>query len=429
MIYGPLGSRYRIGALGSSVRRTSAATTPLWLAGGISSSDCISAYQAKGAASYVASKSNLANPGTYDLTDGATYPAWAAGTGWTFTAANNQRLVIGGGTGPTLKPFTLVAGINRSTDAAARSLIGSSAVNGIQIRLGADHKLAMLKEGVGAIVTGSLAVPAALAVISLYYSAAGVYGIYVNSALDSSSTNNQTITSDSDLIGTVLTGAQSWGGVITALFTYSTVINEFQIVKVSNSIEFINNGTYANLAIFDGNSMTDSSYPATTLASLTGTWYTRNFGVSGQTTPKMTSDAVTQIDPYYDSRVSNNVVVAWEGTNDLKLGATATTAYNNLVAYCQARQAAGFKVVILTILPRSDSGTPADFNTSRATVNTNIKNNYASFADVVADVAANTDIGEDGDSDNTTYYSDKVHLTTAGYNIVAGIVATAIQTL
>lgn len=406
--------------------------TSWWLEGGISSTNCLAAYKAKGAVSYAVSKGNLARPGTYDLTDGSVYPAWAADTGWTFTAANNQRLVIGGGTGPTLKPFTLVAGINRSTDAAARSLIGSSAVNGIQIRLGADHKLAMLKEGVVAIVTGSLVVPAALAVISLYYSAAGVYGIYVNSVLDSSSTNDQTITSDSDLIGTVLTGAQSWGGVVTALALYDTVLTASQNVKVANSIHYINTGAYANQVIFDGNSMTDgstSSYPATTVAALTGTWYSRNFGVSGQTTTQMISDGVSQIDPFYDSRVTNNVLVAWETTNELKLGVSATDAYNNLVAYCRARKNAGFKVVVPTILPRSESGTPEDFNTKRATVNTNIRNNYASFATAIADVAANTDIGEDGDSENATYYADKVHMTTAGYNIVAGIVATAINSL
>ena len=44
---------------------------------------CVAAYQPKGAASYAASKINLANPGTYNATEGVA-PAWAAGTGWTF---------------------------------------------------------------------------------------------------------------------------------------------------------------------------------------------------------------------------------------------------------------------------------------------------------------------------------------------------------
>jgi hypothetical protein len=55
---------------------------PWYLAGGIPEANCIGAYQAIGAASYAASKVNLANPGTYDLTDPAGDVAFAAATGW-----------------------------------------------------------------------------------------------------------------------------------------------------------------------------------------------------------------------------------------------------------------------------------------------------------------------------------------------------------
>jgi len=51
------------------------------------------AYQPKGAASYAASKINLANPGTYDAVEGAA-PAWASGTGWIF-GTNNRYLLTG----------------------------------------------------------------------------------------------------------------------------------------------------------------------------------------------------------------------------------------------------------------------------------------------------------------------------------------------
>lgn len=82
-------------SLGLSVARQAgvvAASSDWWLAGGISSDDCIFAYQPKGAASYSASLSNLNNPGTGDATEGAA-PDWAASTGWTFTAANSDRLI------------------------------------------------------------------------------------------------------------------------------------------------------------------------------------------------------------------------------------------------------------------------------------------------------------------------------------------------
>lgn len=62
---------------------------PWWLAGGIPSSACVVAYAPKGASDYTASKVNLANPGTYNATDGTSYPTWAVDTGWTFNGVNN----------------------------------------------------------------------------------------------------------------------------------------------------------------------------------------------------------------------------------------------------------------------------------------------------------------------------------------------------
>lgn len=185
-----------------------------------------------------------------------------------------------------------------------------------------------------------------------------------------------------------------------------------------------------NLIVFDGNSMTDdatSSYPSGTIAALAGLWDTYNFGVSGQTTIEMLADAETQIDPLYNATLGKNIVVCWEGTNDIKLGATKEDAYARLVQYCQARQAAGYQVVICTIVDRQQVGQPADFATSRAYVNTQIGSNWQTFADALADLWADTRLQ---DATDTTYFNvDKVHLTAAGYAIVAEIVVTAIESL
>lgn len=56
-----------------------------WLSGGIAAANCIAAYQPKGAASYAASKVNLANPGTYDAYEGIA-PDWSTAAGWDFGA-------------------------------------------------------------------------------------------------------------------------------------------------------------------------------------------------------------------------------------------------------------------------------------------------------------------------------------------------------
>ena len=64
-----------------TVAKPEAANVPWWLTGGISSTDCVAAYQPKGAADYAASKVNLANPGTYNATEGVE-PDWSAANGW-----------------------------------------------------------------------------------------------------------------------------------------------------------------------------------------------------------------------------------------------------------------------------------------------------------------------------------------------------------
>jgi len=52
--------------------------------------DCVGAYQAKSAATYLASLVNLANPGTNDLVEGNGAVPWAGGTGWGFVTAAAQ---------------------------------------------------------------------------------------------------------------------------------------------------------------------------------------------------------------------------------------------------------------------------------------------------------------------------------------------------
>jgi len=87
-----LGSRYGIqGALGRSVKR--AAGGGWWDLNGTIKS-CVAAYQPVGAADYAASKVNLLNPGTYNLSDGVAYPDWASATGWTFERIRVNTLTL-----------------------------------------------------------------------------------------------------------------------------------------------------------------------------------------------------------------------------------------------------------------------------------------------------------------------------------------------
>ncbi len=186
-----------------------------------------------------------------------------------------------------------------------------------------------------------------------------------------------------------------------------------------------------------GNSLTsgitltgDQSYPGQLSVLLAGSSILHDSGIPAQTTQNMQAGIVAQAIAYYHPKVSLNVGVAWEGTNDLYFGATAAAAYAHLVTYCQSLRTIGFKAIILTILPRSDAGTPVNFETSRQSVNANLVANWATFADAIYDCASDARIGNAGDENNLTYYlNDHVHLNATGYAIIATGVQAAISEL
>lgn len=153
-----------------------------------------------------------------------------------------------------------------------------------------------------------------------------------------------------------------------------------------------------------------------------------NIGAVGYTIASLTAEVAAKIDVLYDSRKGVNVLVVWIGTNDLYNGGTPATIYSNLVTYCQARKAVGFKVVVVTMLPRSDAGIPGSFAADRLTFNANVRANYLTFADALADVAADSRIGDTGDELDLTYYqSDKIHPNATGHGVVATVLKTAVD--
>jgi lysophospholipase L1-like esterase len=188
------------------------------------------------------------------------------------------------------------------------------------------------------------------------------------------------------------------------------------------------------LYVGDGDSLTlgisagaNRDYVTQLLFSMTNQWMIRNFGVSGQFTGGMIINAPGNIDPLLADGHTKHILGAWGGTNDLALGGlTAAQVYASFVTYCQTRKTAGWKVVAFTLLPRSDAGIPGSFETDRQTVNTNIRANWATFADALCDTGLNANIGAPGASTNATYFvADQVHLTGIGYGVVAVLAKTA----
>lgn len=187
--------------------------------------------------------------------------------------------------------------------------------------------------------------------------------------------------------------------------------------------------------IFDGDSLTTgyaclnhSNFPGQTWGLLGSDWKMYCVPVAGQTLNAMISDGVAEIDSKYNAGLAKNVVVCWAGLLDIDGGDTPAQALTDLNSYCTARRAAGWQVVVLTCLPSlyiSDA--------ERVALNTGIRDNWETFADAIADIAADSRIGDAGDNDNPVYYNNsdgnKTHLTQEGFAIVAQITADAINGL
>lgn len=142
---------------------------------------------------------------------------------------------------------------------------------------------------------------------------------------------------------------------------------------------------------------------------------------SGDKVSDMITQATNTIDPLIRGLLTN-VAVVWGGLNDATAGASATTIYNRLVSWCQGRRAAGFRVVVCTEIDAQSAATDAVgwHSTIYPALNTLIRNNWSTFADGLADLAANSALQ---DATNTTYYNaDKVHLVSAGYAVVSNII-------
>lgn len=191
---------------------------------------------------------------------------------------------------------------------------------------------------------------------------------------------------------------------------------------------------------FDGNSLTAGQgatagmdYPSQLIALLTTLGITgiswNNFGVGGQTTAAMASDAASQVDTQITSGVQN-ILFAWEIGNDIYFNGNVSTAQTAFANYCTARRAAGWKVIVFTLTPRNQSSSFGDsisaYNAKLTSANTWLRANWTSFADGIVDIAADSRMDDYTDS---TYFSDGIHYTNAGYGVAAELGQTVLLSL
>lgn len=218
----------------------------------------------------------------------------------------------------------------------------------------------------------------------------------------------------------------------------SYVSLKYGIDDSSEQLLFLSNSLSAGFKLENG-----QSWPQLIAPQLRCRQAIFNESVTAQPTTFFTSNPVSISDRYLDlTRYSRNTLVVWEGTNDLYFGATsgnytgyANTCYEYLRSFCAARRTAGWKVIIMTLLPRRNDiaeANRANFETARLQVNASIRANWQgpnAFADGFIDVASLPFAVDASQTTNSQWYLDGIHLTAEGQKAVANLALPVFRSL
>ncbi len=190
------------------------------------------------------------------------------------------------------------------------------------------------------------------------------------------------------------------------------------------------------LIVFDGDSLTygtgtaaGEDYPSVALQRLPSRVTAVNVAVPGQEWSDMLDDAACEIDPLFAPAARQNIVVVWAGTNDLNRTHTAKRIWRELERYCRDRRRRGWKVVILTVLPRIPTRSGSRFERQRRLLNHAIRERWPAVADAVADVAHDERIGDYAGFAAAQYKTDGIHNNAAGNAVIAEVVVDTLRPL
>lgn len=183
-----------------------------------------------------------------------------------------------------------------------------------------------------------------------------------------------------------------------------------------------------SLTLGAGGTGGSATYPNQTQLLLGGAtaWAVSNFGVSSQTIATLAALAPTQIDVLWSPLRSKNVLPFWAGTNDIfnDPAVSGAVAYDRLVAYCAARQAAGWQVPVLSCIARVN--VDAARQAERLIFNALLDADH-SFCDIYVPLHTEAVLS---DPTNLTFFATGgIHLKNQGYSVVASYVAAAIRAL
>lgn len=144
--------------------------------------------------------------------------------------------------------------------------------------------------------------------------------------------------------------------------------------------------------------------------SIPGSYSVENMSLNGTTVRDQSTMFEEDILSNYNANDKSNWLIIQAGTNDLGQGTSAFDLYRQVESFTNDAHAAGFKVLVATVLPRNGSvfsWTDSDEN-NRTTYNQLVRSNSIG-ADAVADIASDSVMGQLSSTNNLTLYIDGLH--------------------
>lgn len=246
------------------------------------------------------------------------------------------------------------------------------------------------------------------------------FALYINGIKYYSLTGAQALT------GTLYQNTQVFGNDLTSKAWIGNLSHVFWLNKYVTAAEAYSIFRYKTaFLVAEGDSRTATyMYPTYATNALTNKLFAYwNNAVSGGTIADMAARG-TAVDAMFKTG-NNNIILVFCGVNNSLL--TAQQMYDDLKAYCLARRAAGYKVIICTEIDCQNAYVLSNgWATKYLDLNTKIRNDH-SFADALADFGADPRLQ---DASNTTYFNaDKVHPTDAGARVLGEIASPCINAL
>lgn len=147
-------------------------------------------------------------------------------------------------------------------------------------------------------------------------------------------------------------------------------------------------------------------------------------GIPGYTSLQLKDDIYFRVNPNFSSKSGCNIAVVWCGTNDLMGGASAGQTANRIEQVCRHLQLLGWWVIVVTL----QSNGYAEL--ARIACNDIVRKAWPRFADEIADIGSDANLGASGAYSNGTYFNaDTIHFTDAGDAVAGPIEQAAIERL